>query len=56
MREILAIHVVGEFAIMLKVEIPREVSGRKKKKKTKAIQFLRGTPIATDSDNMGETN
>ena len=55
MREILAIHVVGEFAIMLKVEIPREVSGRKKKK-TKAIQFLRGTPIATDSDNMGETN
>ena len=32
MREILAIHVVGEFAIMLKVEIPREVSGIKKNK------------------------
>ena len=42
MREILAIHVVGEFAIMLKVEIPREVSGRKKKKKNKGYSIFKG--------------
>ena len=53
MREILAIHVVGEFAIMLKVEIPREVSGREK---NKGYSIFKGHTMVIDSDSMREAN